>query len=355
MRCSFRTVYGLLWTLSLAVPFSASGQSAFVPGTGTLITFVGDEVEDPSWEFIHNSPKSSRENDERTRFPSGHASNGRWFEGPERGQPDLMKIVKAPAGAMPGSQYAMLVRTLNSGIPGVRSYDVQQDDLIVDGVSRIGRIPVGEVPSIVTRVWLPPADEWENRSGPHFGFRGTTTATVTKTEPRKLGPFRTRNETFTTAEQYWPGIWVHFRSETSPKVDQDSAFLTVRGNRLGHDFKVRDIPVEEFGWWTMGMSFTPDGRVHYYAKPGVENLTPADHLASETPYSYRAEYMENMFYDFCNKNDGQTWSTPFVIDNPQLFVLKADRVLSIVKRKEQQLAQRQENSRSHGPSRSSRR
>ena len=75
------------------------------------------------------------------------------------------------------------MRTLNSGVPGRISNDVQQDDLIVDCISRLGTsIPVSEIPNCVVRVYLPPDDQWENRTGPHFGFRAGVTTTTS--EPR---------------------------------------------------------------------------------------------------------------------------------------------------------------------------
>lgn len=338
------------WRIWLAlfiasVTLSTSGTAGdlpVVPGTGTLIDFVGDSFEEPGWEFIHNHPKSSREQDERTRFPRGFSANGRWFEGPERGQPDLMRVVPAPDGALPGSAHALLVRTRNSGIPGFYNNQVEQDDLIVDCVARLsGPIPVVEIPNIVTRVYLPPAGEWENRSGPHFGFRGTTNCIVTKTEEQQRGRFRLRPQTYKTRDPYWPGIWIHFRSDTDPGVETDSAFLAVRGNKLGHDFPVRDISQDEFGWWTLGMSFTASGMIHYYASPGVDELTADDYLTSQYPYARQAEFFETMFFNYCNRNDGRTWSTPFLIDDPRLYVVRSQRVVSLVNQKRQQMARQE--------------
>jgi hypothetical protein len=299
---------------------------------------VGDDFEDPQWGFIHHHPKSSREQDERVRFPMGASTNQRWFEGPERGQPDEMQVVPTPASGLPGSNLALRVRTLNSGIPGRISRAVEQDDLIVSSMNRIGAIPVSETPNVVVRVYLPPANEWEQRSGPHFGFRVTTTTTVRSTQSQ--GRFGRSSQSFNKMEQYWPGIWIHFRRQSEPQVDQASAFLTVRGNRLGRDFPVRDIPQQEFGWWTLGMSVTPDGGVHYYASPGVDDLTANDLLTSQFPYSYRAQRFETMFFDICNANDGKTWSTAFVIDDPQLFLVDARRVQAIVAQKRQLEQQR---------------
>jgi hypothetical protein len=93
------------------------------------------------------------------------------------------------------------------------------------------------------------------------------------------------------------------------------------------------------------MSITADGMVHYYASPGVDPLTAADYLTSQYPYSFRAERFRTFFFNICNRNDGQTWSTPFVIDDPQLFLVHASRVASIVQRK-QQSQQRHANAKS---------
>lgn len=339
-----RSVFIMVSAILVSTLTNAPATAQVVPGTGTLIDFVGDNLEsDENWEFIYNAPKSSREQDEQTRFPNARSTNQRWFEGPERGYPDRVQIVRTPEGGLPGSTSALEVQTLNSGIPGFRNYKVEQDDLVVNGVARIGEIPVAEVPSIVARVYLPAPEKWEDRSGPHFGFRGTTSTTKITREMKKINRFRSRPQTVREIEPYWPGIWVHFRSATDGRNTDDSAYLTVRGDKMGRDFKVRDIPVAEFGWWTMGMSFTSDGMVHYYAKPGVEDLTEEDHLTSQYPYSYRAEKMQNMFFNFCNQNDGKTWSTPFIIDDPKLYVLHSQRVVTIVNNKMRQMARQYSN------------
>ena len=38
------------------------------------------------------------------------------------------------------------------------------------------------------------------------------------------------------------------------------------------------------------MSYTPDGQVHYFAKPGIEDLTEKDRIASQFPYGYRCHF-----------------------------------------------------------------
>ena len=324
--------------LSYAVP---------VPGMGKQIEFLGDTFEDEDWSFFHNHPKSSREEDGQGRGPLGGSANRRLQEGPERGQPDLLETIATPPNGLAGSSQALLLRTLHSGVPGTYSRAVHQDDLICGITTRLGsQIPVQEIPSCTVRVWLPPAAEWEDRSGPHFGIRlGVRTTTL---EPNR-GFFA--SGTSEVVEPYWPGMWIHFRSETSRGVEADSALIKVRGDRRGIDFPVRDIPAEQFGWWTFGMSLSADGQVHYFASPGVDNLTAADHLTSQYPYGFRAERLNSFFFNVCNLDDGHTWSTPFVIDDPSVYVVNSTRVEQLVDRREA-YEQRRYRRRSAGRSRS---
>ncbi|MCH2125632.1 MAG: hypothetical protein MK165_12610 [Pirellulaceae bacterium] len=324
-------------TLSLLTVVCLIGSQAdaqrLVPGTGTKIDYVGDDFENPEWKFVHRLPKSSRENDGRARGPLGSSVNRRWAEGPERGHPDHMKVIPTPEGGVVGSEYALLLMSQKTGIPGQSSFDVQQDDLIANISSRLGTsIRVSELPSCVVRLYLPSPDQWENRSGPHFGFR--TGVSSTPTQRFNTGFFRGGP----TSEPYWPGIWIHFRSETNPRYENDSAFIKVRGNKSGRDFKVAEIT--QFGWWTLGMGYTGDGMVHYYASPGVDDLTPADHLTSQYPYSLKARSFRSFFFNVVNHNDGRTWSTPFVIDDAEFFVGHPERVQSIAQRKQKNDDQR---------------
>ena len=323
---------------SFAVQLEAAPGGSVVPGTGSHIDYVGDDFEDTNWSFINNFPKSSREQDERLRSPTGKSTNDRWKEGPERGQPDQLKVVPTPPGGLRGSNYSLLMRTVKSGIPGTRTFTVQQDDLIANCIGRLGStISPSDIPNVVARVYLPPADEWENRTGPHFGFRISTSTVATKRISK--GFFGSHSET--KAEPYWPGIWVHFRSKGSRNTKEDSAFLTVRGNTRGQDVRYKEIPVEQFGWWTLGMSVTPNGQIHYYAKQGVDDLTEKDYLTSQFPYSYSAQSFRTFFFDVCNNDDGKTWSTPFIIDDPKLYLVNASRVAANIKRKVERDARRE--------------
>ena len=124
----------------------AIGQ-VFVPGTGKRVAEVGDDFEDPKWNYIANLPKSSQENDGQAHLPGGFTANGRWFEPEKRGAPDIVKRVATPAGGIPGSKGSMLMRTLYSGVPGRPSYTTQQDDFVANVISKIGRVSVAQSPA----------------------------------------------------------------------------------------------------------------------------------------------------------------------------------------------------------------
>jgi hypothetical protein len=110
-----------------------------------------------------------------------------------------------------------------------------------------------------------------------------------------------------------------FRSETSRNIEKDFAKLTIRAGRRGND--VRSLDITEPGWWTLGMSFTADGQVHYYASPGVDDLTAEDYLMSSFPYGMKCQVFNNFFFNVANWDNGRTWSTQWVIDDPKVFVI----------------------------------
>lgn len=286
-------------------------QAQIVPGTGKKLTQVGDDFEDANWKWIHNGAKASREQDEQTRPPMGLSANRRWFESPKRGQPDHIVRVDTPPSGLPGSRGALKIQTLNSGVPNLNSMQMEQDDLIMSCSSRVGMIAASRGPSCVTRVWLPPFDQWEDRSGSHFGYRIDLKTTITEKEKILLFSKNVKKQ-----EDYWPGFFIEFHSAHDGRFPKDEAWLLIRGNNLGQE--IRSIPLTP-GWWTLGMSVSGDGSMHFYGRQGVENLTPANLLHSGTPYGYSAEYFATHFFNVCNQNDGKTWSTPFIIDDPAIF------------------------------------
>ncbi len=156
------------WSAIVALVFAlgktASAEPA-VPGTGRAIPQVGDDFEDPKWKFILNYPKSTYNLDKNQRLPSGQSTNGRWYEGMKRGTPDYVRRVKTPENGLPGSKGALALRSLKTGIPGRPSFQQQQGDYITDVQSRLGgTISVQRTPNVVTRVYLPPVNQWENRT-----------------------------------------------------------------------------------------------------------------------------------------------------------------------------------------------
>jgi hypothetical protein len=299
----------LLLTALAVVGTSPVFAQALVPGTGQHITKVGDDFEDPAWLYVPQSPKSSENIDKQLRMPTGASKNGRWFESALRGQPDVVKRVETPEGGLPGSTGALLLRSLQTGVPYNPSGVMQQDDLILNIRQPMGGyVPVSWSPSIVVRVYLPPFEQWENRSGSSFALRAGLRGIASS--GKKAGQM----------DDYWPGIFIIFNSETDQRGKKDSAALLIRAGEIGND--IRGPEILEPGWWTLGMSFTPDGRVHYYAHAGVEDLTAKDHLASHRPYGFQCTQFDTFFFNVVNRDDGRSWSTSWIIDDPALYAAR---------------------------------
>lgn len=313
-RLSWMTALLVAAVAVLEMPAAAQ----VVPGTGTKLTQAGDDFEDSAFTFTLNLPKASSNIDKYDRQPAGFSSNNKWFESTYRGTPDVVKWVETPAGGLPGSKGAMLLQTLQSGIPGRLSNEFQQDDLIANFATTIGYLPVGRTPSIVCRVYLPPFEQWEKRTGSHFGFRADCQTIINKqTISGRL--FRSAS-TSRKVENYWPGMFIQFNSKADRPTEKESAQILVRSGSRGEDLPGPTIT--EPGWWTLGMSFTPDGKVHYYAHAGVEPLTAKDLLSSQFPYSYQAMQVNTFFFNVVNMDNGRNWSTPFIVDDCEVFAVQ---------------------------------
>lgn len=291
----------------LALAAGRASAEPLVPGTGELLVKVGDDFEDPDWSWTPNLPKSSKNIDERVRAPGGASVNGRWMESALRGQPDLVKRVPTPPGGLEGSEGSLLIRSLYTGIPNAPSGQNQQDDLLVNVRGRLGgTISAAYAPSAVVRVYLPPWEEWEQRTGNSFAFRagclgsGGNVPLDKRKNPGGL-------------EEYWPGMFIHLNCPADSKVKEYSARFIIRANPSGRDLPGPEI--KETGWWTLGMSFTPDGMVHYYIRQGAGDLTSGDHVASHYPYGFRNQKFETVFFNVVNRDNGRNWSTPWIIDD----------------------------------------
>ncbi len=318
---------GVALVTALAVSWTGESQAQHVPGTGSKSSAQSDDFEDEGWKFIYNMPKSSREQDGQDRPPYGFSNNKKWREGPKRGCPDSVVRVATPPGGLPGSNYALAIKSKSTGIPGRVTNDQQQDDLLIN----TRPVPVSWLPSCVVRVYLPPFEEWEPRTGSHFGIRADLRTTIMEdqdlpiTDPRSRGGKRGgglfgglfRTAKVEKVEPYWPGMFIQFHSKTDPKYDKNSAMIVVRGDSRGN--VIPGPMIHEPGWWTFGMSFTADGAAHFYARQGVEDLRPEDRITSQFPYSYKAHTFTTMFFNTVNMDDGKTWSTEFIIDDPAIY------------------------------------
>jgi len=283
---------------------AVADAAPIVPGSGHKMTIVGDDFEDPDWTYVPNNPKSSFDIDKQLRMPAGYAKNGRWRENTDRGHPDVVRRVETPEGGLPGSTGALLLQSKVTGIPGRPSGKGEQDDIYLNIDNRIGRyIPVSYGPSAVVRVYLQPFEEWEARNGSSFAFR----ATVRGSKPG------TKEET----EPYWPGIFIN--NNRNRGKNGAPASIVVRAANPGNDYQA--MPIKEAGWWTLGMSFSPDGMIHYYAHPGTDDLTEADKIASHRPYNFQCLYLIDCFFDVFGANNGQTVTTEWIIDDPAVYTV----------------------------------
>ena len=290
-----------------------NATQAIVPGTGTKVEEVGDDFEDPQWSYQFNLPKVFNNKDTvlAKNGPGGVSANGRWFEGMKRGQPDVVRRVTPPEGGLPGSTGALLMCSLKTGSQ-YPTHTLQQEDLIANVFKRVGKIPVSRGPSVITRVWMPPFEEWENRPNQcHFAFRLAL-------EQQQYASFNR----FSSAEDnhFWPGIFVNMIKNPEAQKDGHPYAMNfwMKATASGH--QIRGPKSTQTGWWTMGMSVSPDGKVNYFAKPGIEDLTAADMIGSDYPFGKRAVQFRNFFFNVCNGDNGRSWSGQFVIDDPSLFV-----------------------------------
>ncbi len=308
-----------LQILLLATPvvlFPAIGFGQIVPGTGTLTNH--DNFEDANWSFDYKFPKSSKEEDEQIRHPLGNSNNNMWFESPKRGTPDSVKRVETPAGGLEGSTGALYLRSRDTGIPGRPGFKQAQDDFIMAAKP----MSLSYSPNFVVRVYLPEFDQWEQRQGVSFGIRAGMQGPQEKQVPvagvRRLFGGRSM-QTVTEMEPYYPGFFIAYTPANSPanKTGKPYANVLIRANGMGHE--INGPVITQTGWWTFGMSVTPDARCHYYARPGVGDLTAADHITSELPYNIRGTYFNTIFFNVCSADNGSTWSTPWIIDDPKVY------------------------------------
>lgn len=316
---AWRTLLPCLVILALgAAPVAAQYRSYVVPGRGQKVKEVGDDFEDEAWEYLANGEKASTNIDHQDRLPAGISRNNRVYESTYRGQPDIVKRVETPPGGLPGSKGALLMRSRQTGIPGYPSRKQQQDDLLINVSSMLGSpVPVSVNPSVVTRVYLPPFDQWEKRTGTHFGFRAELETTIFESKSRKRKELFSSIKSYTKIEPYWPGFFIQFNSRFDGKNKEDSAIILIRSGDRGED--LFGPTITKTGWWTFGMSFTSDGSVHYYASPGVDPLTEKDHIATTRPYGHSAQRLNTFFYNVVNNDDGRTWSTEWIVDDPSLY------------------------------------
>lgn len=287
--------------LARSAPAQLKSQPV-VPGTGIPVAKTGDDFEAEDWAYYPQLPKSSWNIDDNIREPGGMSKNQLWVEAAKRGQPDVIRRVPTPPNGPEGSKGAMLLQSLYSGVPGRLSGSPQQDDLLHNTVARIGtNIPVSWSPNCVCRIYIVNPRDWEMRNGASFGYR--------------LGLIGYGKKS--SNEEYWPGIFVHMERGLKNNERTHTMRLWVRADEHGRDLP--SLTFEPETWFTMGMSCTPDGRCHFYAKAGLDDLTAEDNIGSYWCYNYRAHSFQTFFFNVINQDDGRNIGTPWIIDNTLLY------------------------------------
>ncbi len=312
------------WSLFLVVSifFVDTTWGQVVPGTGQLVVKSGDDFEDENWSYIPNSPKASRNIDDQERHPLGYSKNGYWRESAKRGQPDIVKRVATPEGGLPGSKGALLMQSKQTGIPGRPSGQQQQDDLILrmqNGTG--GSIPLSWQPNTVVHVYMPSFDQWDQRTGASLGIRCSAVGpgpNRDKRDAKGIAKLFSGLQPNIKVDTYYPGFFIQFNSKNDRRFEEDHAVILVRADDYGRD--KMGPKITKPGWWTFGMSFTGDGRVHYYAHEGVEPLTAKDHLLSATCQGFKGQRFNTMFFNIVTGDNGRSWSTPWIIDDPKLYL-----------------------------------
>ncbi len=315
MLTAWMVVIAAMWLYGPLV-----AQAQVVPGTGYKLTEVGDDFENEAWEFVPNWPKASQNLNGDTQHPLGEVNNGRWTESAYRGAPDIVRRVPTPPNGFPGSKGSMLIQTKFPGIPNMITRQQQQDDLLANVNSIVGSLPSSWTPSVVTRVYIRPWSEMEQRTGSSFGFRADCEGMMVKHDTVSSKVFgRNKMTSRMVYDAYWPGFFIQYNCKATGQHDRDSAIILIRSDELGRD--LFGPTITEPGWWTLGMSFTPDGRVHYYASPGTDRLTQADFITSQNPYGSRTDRFNTFFFNVVTQDDGKTMSTGWIVDDPEVFVL----------------------------------
>ena len=298
-----------------ATTASAQSGSIVVPGTGSLVNT--DDFEDEKWGWRENGPKSSKENDEQVRYPLGKSFNGRWFESPKRGRPDRVERIETPPGGLEGSMGALLLQSRHTGIPGRPEFKQNQDDFIMSPKA----MSLSARPNCVVRVYIPEWDQWEQRTGVSFGMRAGLVGPQDVEEEVQVGLFRKRTvkKMVHKDDGYYPGFFIQYNPKSDPRYSNDHAVFVVRAQTSGHD-KVIGPKITRPGWWTLGMSFESGGYVHFFASPGVDDLTMADHLMSSQPYGIPGHRFNTIFFNICSADNGKSWSTPWIVDDPKIYM-----------------------------------
>ena len=86
----------------------------------------------------------------------------------------------------------------------------------------------------------------------------------------------------------------------------------------------RDIPalnITKTGWWTFGMSVTLGRPLPLLRQDGVADLTVGRLHHLDAALQHPATHFNTIFFNVCSADNGQNWSTPWIIDDPEVFYI----------------------------------
>jgi len=229
--------------LSLQTKTNETTNASGVLGRTDRLNELCDYFEDTSWSYNPQTEEFYKK---------------LWRGGSGRGIPELLKRVTTPTGGKDGSKYALEICTNETEI--YKDKNLTQEDLLTAEYEQIlkRKLTRADQPVFIVRVWLPPFDQWGDQRS--FGFR---------------------HESFLengVKDQHYSTIWLVYDRSMKPKpffkyrIGTNELFYEVYDPRL----------IEQDGWWTIAIAFDKNGFCHYYAHPGVGDLTEKDEMFDAT-------------------------------------------------------------------------
>jgi hypothetical protein len=279
------------------------GAEILIPGSGTPIEVCDFERSSEHAEDVYD-------------YGAGRTGTGYGLCGSLRGVPENIVASPPQPGALPGSRRALYFEREdrarsrfyeeNPEAVGTQVYGVPDEENQDDFLLRAGRFVASDGLSITVRYFV----DLNRDAYCSFALRST-------------GWFTDGRE----HQRIYPAVWLYSADDGTGAFRDLRAFLRVADFSTGdRGFYKRDLLLDlpdKEGWWTLGLAFSHDGDVHYFASPGSDELTPADYLTSGSVVAPGYWFVENLdavvmisTSNFCRSNPIQTMDDIQVYVNP---------------------------------------